>query len=134
MKYILTNKPTCCFLVPSRSKGVPIQYQGIYWMRRGEELVSMTQDMLKRIFEESVPDFSAQVCPHATLEDLDCEAIKRFREMWHRKSGNGALKKISDEQLLRDCEAIVGKGHHIRGADSFWNLAKLLGNILRRRS
>lgn len=96
--------------VPSRPIGVPIQYEKIYWMRRGEELVSMTPDMLKRIFYEGEPDFSAQICPHARFEDLDLEAIKHFREMWMRKSGNGALKNVSDTKLLRDIEVIMDKG------------------------
>ena len=95
--------------VPSRPIGVPLQYEKIYWMRRGEELVSMTPDMLKRIFYEGELDFSAQVCAKATFEDLDPESIKHFREMWIRKSGNNGLKNISDEKLLRDVEVVVDK-------------------------
>jgi hypothetical protein len=76
--------------IPQRPIGVPIQYQGIYWMRRCEELVSMNPDMLKRIFNEDEPDFSAQI----KFEDLD---IKVFRDMWLRKSGNHNLKS----QLLK---------------------------------
>ena len=59
------DKRVVVFRVPSRPIGVPIQYQGIYWMRRGEELVPMTPDMLKRIFNEAEPDFSAQICSRA---------------------------------------------------------------------
>jgi ATP-dependent DNA helicase RecG len=65
--------------------------------------------MLKRIFYEGEHDFSAQICPQARFEDLDLEAIKHFREMWMRKSGNGALKNVSDTKLLRDIEVIVDK-------------------------
>ncbi len=98
------------FTVPSRPIGVPIQYNGIYWMRRGEELVAMTPDMLKRIFEEGVPDFSAQACSGAVFEDLDLLAISNFREAWIRKSGNSALQNISDRQLLRDIEVWTDEG------------------------
>jgi ATP-dependent DNA helicase RecG len=104
------GKRVVIFHVPSRPIGMPIQLDGLYWMWRGQELVPMTPDMLKRIFEEGVPDFSAQVCRDATFKDLDANAIKCFREMWHKQSGNGSLKNTSDEQLLRDCEAIVDKG------------------------
>ncbi len=104
------GKRVVIFHVPARPIGVPIQIKGLYWMRRGEELVHMTQDMLKRIFEEGVPDFSAQVCKHAKFEDLDSKAISRFRELWHKQTGNGALRNSSDEQLLKDCEAVVQKG------------------------
>ena len=97
------------FTVPSRPIGVPIQYNKIYWMRRGEELVAMTPDMLKRIFNEGEIDFSAQICPHAKFEDLDRESINVFREMWMRKSGNHNLKRLSDQQLLKDVGAVEDK-------------------------
>ncbi len=103
------DKRVVIFTVPSRPIGVPIQYQGIYWMRRGEELVPMTPDMLKRIFNEAEPDFSAQICPDAKIEDLDSESIKVFRELWMRKSGNSNLKSLSDKQLLKDIGAVEDK-------------------------
>ena len=39
----------------------------------------MTPDQLRAIFDETTPDFSAQVCPSATIEDLDPRAIAAFR-------------------------------------------------------
>jgi ATP-dependent DNA helicase RecG len=106
---LVDDKRVVIFTIPSRPIGVPIQYQGIYWMRRGEELVPMLPDMLKRIFNEAEPDFSAQICPQAHLENLDGESIKVFREMWLRKSGNHNLKSLSDKQLLNDIGAIEDK-------------------------
>ncbi len=106
---VVDEKRVIVFTIPSRPIGVPIQYQGIYWMRRGEELVTMTQDMLKRIFNEAEPDFSAQIWPHAKLEDLDKESINIFREMWIRKSGNHNLKSLSENQLLKDIGAVEDK-------------------------
>ena len=46
------------FHVPSRPIGTPIQYEGAYWMRAGEDLVPMTPDMLRSVFDEAGPDFS----------------------------------------------------------------------------
>ena len=66
------------FEVPGRPVGVPIQYNGAYWMRGGESLVPMTPDMLKRIFDESQPDFSAEICVGADLGELDGRAIELF--------------------------------------------------------
>ena len=71
-----------CFAIPGRPVGVPIQYNGAYWMRGGESLVPMTPDMLKRIFDEGQPDFSAAFCPAAKLEELDPAAIETFRTRW----------------------------------------------------
>ena len=73
-------------------------------MRAGESLVPMTADQLKRIFSETGPDFSAEVCPTASLEDLDPKAIERLRALWRKKSGNSAIESLSPEQLLTDCE------------------------------
>jgi ATP-dependent DNA helicase RecG len=97
------------FNVPSRPIGVPIAYKGAYKMRSGESLVDMTPDMPRRIFEESGPDFSQEVCAGATLADLAPEAILRLRKVWHRRSGNDHLLTVSDEQLLMDAELIVGE-------------------------
>jgi ATP-dependent DNA helicase RecG len=98
------------FSIPSRPIGVPIPFEGRYWMRRGEELVSMTGDMLKRIFDEGVPDFSALICPNAGFKDLDPAAINAFRDAWIRKSGNHQLKYVPEQQILRDIEVVTAQG------------------------
>lgn len=104
------NRRVLVVSIPSRPIGMPIQYNGVYWMRRGEELVPMLPDMLKRIFEEGEPDFSAKICPGITLKDMDLEALRHFRELWARKSGKTSLISISDEKLLRDIEVVIDKG------------------------
>lgn len=69
------------FTAPSRPIGMPIHYKGAYWMRGGEDLVPMSPDTLKRIFSESEPDFSAEICSRASVEDLHLEAVELFRKM-----------------------------------------------------
>jgi ATP-dependent DNA helicase RecG len=93
--------------VPSRPIGMPIEVAGAYWMRRGEDLVPMTPDMLQRIFAESGPDFSAEICPTATIADLDPAAIEEFRRRWRRKSGRAGLEREPIEQLLSDAELVT---------------------------
>ncbi len=95
------------FEMPARPIGVPIQYKGAYWMRAGEDLVPMTPDKLKRIFDEAVPDYTAEVCDKATFGDLAPKAIQEFRQRWQRKSGNEPLANLSDERLLTDAELMV---------------------------
>lgn len=90
------------FDVPSRPIGHPIQIEGAYWMRGGEDLIPMTPDMLKRIFDEAGPDFSAEVCPGVTLNDLDATAIEQLRIRWVRKSRNDKLAQLPMPQLLSD--------------------------------
>lgn len=98
------------FTVPGRPIGAPIQYEGRYWMRAGEALAPMTQDMLRRIFDEAGPDFSAEVCPRATLADVDPAAVEEFRVRWHRRAKVDALLHASTEQLLRDAELVTEEG------------------------
>ena len=98
------------FTVPPRPIGTPMQYKGAYWMRSGEDLVPMTADMLKKIFAESQPDFSAEICEKAAEKDLHPEAIEVFRNMWCRRSGNTALEHLTHRQLLSDAELLVGEG------------------------
>jgi ATP-dependent DNA helicase RecG len=96
--------------VPSRPVGMPIEYRGSYWMRSGQELKPMSPDMLKRIFAEAQPDFSAEICPNVAICDLNQNAIESFRSLWIRRSGNNALSKFSHEQLLTDAELMIDGG------------------------
>lgn len=99
------------FEAPARPRGVPIQYNGAYWMRGGESLIPMTPDMLKRIFDEAQPDFSAEICPGAELSDLDGRAIEIFRSRWAAKTRRTDLEQFSVEQLLVDADLYVpGRG------------------------
>ena len=93
--------------VPPRPLGVPVQFQGAYWMRSGDALAPMLPDMLRRILDETGPDFSAEICKGATLADLDAGAIEDFRQRWIRQSGNSYLAGLSPEQLLADTELTV---------------------------
>ncbi|WP_040668213.1 ATP-binding protein [Nitrolancea hollandica] len=101
------NGRALVFDVPSRPTGMPIQYRGAYLMRSGESLVSMTQDQLRKIFEETMVDFSSDVCHAARFSDLDTDAIQRLRKAWYQKSKNPAVEHLSAHQLLIDLELMV---------------------------
>ena len=98
------------FQVPSRPTGVPLEYQGAYWMRGGESLVPMTPDQLQRIFAETGPDFSAEICTPAQLKDLDPAAVESLRQLWQRKLPDQDLSARPAEQLLTDAELLVDGG------------------------
>ncbi len=94
--------------VPSRPLGLPLSFEKIYWMRAGESLKEMTPDMLHRIFDETGPDYSAEICTKAKFTDLDPKAIATFRSRWIARSGNHSLAHKSDLELLMDAELIFG--------------------------
>ena len=95
------------FDVPPHPIGNPIKYEGIYWQRKGDSLIAMSEDSLRGIFAEAGHDFSADICAAATMKDLDAAAIENFRKRWINKSGNQNLTTLSHEQLLNDAEAMV---------------------------
>ena len=68
--------------VPSRPVGTAVQYNGAYWMRRGEDLVPMSPEVLKGIFDETQPDFSAEIMPGVGLDSLDVSAVELFRKLF----------------------------------------------------
>jgi ATP-dependent DNA helicase RecG len=95
------------FQIPSRPIGMPVHYEGAYWMRGGEDLVPMTPDRLQRIFAEASPDFSAEICAPARLDDLDPTAVEILRRLWQRRSPDQDITTRPVEQLLTDAELVI---------------------------
>lgn len=93
--------------VPSRPIGVPLEYEGSYWMRVGESLRAMTPEQLKKIFAEAELDFSAEICREAVQNDLSAEAIIKLKALWSKKAGKSAILNLSNIQLLRDLELAI---------------------------
>ena len=108
--YEYEGKRILVFEVAGRPSGLPVQVDGIYWWRNGDSLDYMPPEILREIYAETGHDFSGDVCCGATMHDLDDKAISNFRNKWIEKSGNNQIKNLSQEQLLRDCEAITDGG------------------------
>ena len=98
------------FQVPCHPVGMAIKYKGIYWSREADSLVPMSEEKLRSILMAAGHDFSSDICPGATLSDLDTAAIEDFRRRWINKSGNRGLTNITVEQLLRDAELLSDQG------------------------
>ncbi|MEZ5395861.1 MAG: ATP-binding protein [Bryobacterales bacterium] len=98
------------FEIPSRPVGVPVQAGAKFLVRSGDALRPMSADELRSIFEEVAPDYSAQVEPSASLEDLDSEAIETFRKQWKGRAGRRQLDALSAERLLADAELVTEEG------------------------
>ena len=75
------NGRVLIFHVPSRSSGQLVRSNGSYTypMRAGESLVEMDPLTLKKILNETTPDFSASMVAGLELSDLDLEALDTFR-------------------------------------------------------
>jgi len=104
------NGRVLAFSTPSHPIGLPVQAEGIAWMRSGDMLVPLSEERRCEIYEEAGHDFSADICPNAAFSDLNPQNIEIFRRRWIAKSANPSLNGLMPEQLLRDAEAIIDGG------------------------
>lgn len=93
--------------VPPRLPGTAWEIDGRYFKRAGDDLAALSGQELREMFAETGPDFSAQPCPGASLDDLEPESIALFRERWAKKTGDPRRYELSDLQTLRDAELLV---------------------------
>ena len=105
------------FSIPSRPTGTALSFKGAYLMRAGEELRPMTEDMLRRIFDEGRPDFlTRQALTGISAEDvirlLDTQTFFDLCKLPYPTSREGVLAKCQSEGL-------------INSNDSCWNITNL---------
>jgi len=125
-----TESRVLVFIVPARPIGLPVQVDGVAWWRDGDSLVPMPEAVRQKIYEESGRDFSAGICKGAVWSDLDSNAIETFRRVWMEKRGNKQIANLSQEQLLRDCEALNRKGEITYAALILFGTHEALGEFL----
>lgn len=104
------GKRILIFDIPSRPRGLPVFSNGVAYWRDADSLVVMPPEVLRAIYNECEDDFSADICPGATINDLDEHAINVFREKWYFKSQNDRLNTLDIQQLLIDCEVMSSEG------------------------
>ncbi|TSA48120.1 MAG: hypothetical protein D4R56_01020 [Deltaproteobacteria bacterium] len=100
------------FHVPSRPAGQPIRSTGNYHypMRAGESLVEMDNMTLKRILNESDPDFSCKIVDGLAVSDLDETALENFRSRWAQKGKRLDYAEFSPEKMLRSIGLFTDQG------------------------
>lgn len=124
------EKRVLVFIIPARPIGLPVQVDGVAWWRDGDSLVPMPEAVRQKIYEESGRDFSAEICKGAVWSDLDTNAIEKFRRVWMEKRGNKQIANVTQEQLLRDCEALNRKGEITYAALILFGTHEALGEFL----
>lgn len=77
------------FETPAAPQGIPIAWKGHYYARAGESLIPLGLDKLDRIRRQTLAlDWTAQVVPDATLDDLDETAVRKARKSFSGKYAN----------------------------------------------
>lgn len=113
------------FEIPPRPVGTPLAYEGAYWMRAGEELVTMTPDFLKRIFAEGQADWFEQLAKeNASADDvvalLDTQSFFELMNLPYPTSRDGVLARLQQERLI---ESRIGG----------WSISNLAAILLAKR-
>jgi ATP-dependent DNA helicase RecG len=104
------DKRALVFTIPSRPIGEAIDLDGKFLMREGESLVTMSPDVIKKINQESVRDYSGEICDEANIDDLDKENISILRTLLKQsKRVDKKINTYSDKELLSDL-GLIYKG------------------------
>lgn len=74
------------FQIPPASRGIPTPWKGHYYGREGESVNALSLQEIEQIRKQvKHDDWSAQICPAATIDDLDPEAILKARKEYKQK-------------------------------------------------
>jgi ATP-dependent DNA helicase RecG len=94
------------FHIPSRPSGTAYQHEGAYLMRSGEQLVAMSEDRLRRIFDEGKPDWSlrparAGLTPDDVVTLLDTQSFFDLHVMPYPSTRDAVLERFEHEKLAQ---------------------------------
>lgn len=93
------------FAIPARPMGQPLDFEGSYLMRAGEDLVPMTPDQLRRIFAEGQPDWFAlsaldNAGADAVIALLDTQTYFELLKLPYPTTRDGVLARLQGEGLI----------------------------------
>lgn len=97
------GKRVLLFEIPPAPRGIPIAWKGHFYARDGESLTALHIAKQDEIRAQSLgDDWSAGLCPSATLDDLSPEALAKARDIY--------ISKYSDrvpEGTIRDWDSMT---------------------------
>ena len=96
--------------IPSRPVGRTLKFEGVALMRTGDSLRNMSDEEMFNILSEQEPDFSAKICPHFNLTDIDDTAMKKLKETYAKKQQNSSFISLGTTQVLTDLNLLTTNG------------------------
>lgn len=97
---VLHGKRVIMFQIPAAPQGIPTSWDGHYYGRDGESLGPLSLYEMEQIRRQSSQyDWSAEICPGATIDDLSGEAILKARVEYKNKHP----KFLEDVDRWDDC-------------------------------
>lgn len=88
-------------------QGRPLGYGGKFFQRTGGSLRAMGADELRAALADATLDFSSDISLGAVVDDLDADAITRFRQLWAMRDSSVDRHGWTDAQLLENAELTV---------------------------
>lgn len=112
---LIDGKRILLFEIPASPRGTPVSWKGHYYARSGESLGPLELTKLDQIRAQSpAEDWSAGICPTATLADLDPAALAKARDQFARKYPNQELP--ADDLAFLDRAKVTIEGRITRTA------------------
>jgi len=111
-----TNRKVWVIHIPKHLPKRPVFAHNKAWQRIEDSLVEMTVERMSAILDEPLfndTDWSAQIVPDATIDDLDEVAIAKARKMFkkvHSRIPEAEVNAWSVETFLRKCGIMKNGG------------------------
>lgn len=92
--------------IPPAPQGSPVSFKGHYYGRDGESIVALPPEKRKMIERQNGVDWSAEIIPQATIDDLDPKAIEFAKEKFKEKNPH-----LIDEISSWDTQTFLNKAN-----------------------
>lgn len=107
----IDGKRILMFKIPASPRNIVMKWKGIAYGRDGESLKPLNQSKQDEIRRQTpAPDWSAEIVPDATIDDLDEVAIAKARKMFKKVHSRIPIEEVnrwSTEEFLSKCELMV---------------------------
>lgn len=105
------KKRVIMFQIPAAITAVPTGWHNIEYGRDGESLVPLSSEKRERIRRQEKMDWSKQIVPGASLNDLDKQAIQIARKNYKEKMSDAHISEevdqMSDEEFLERRKLVI---------------------------
>ena len=106
------GKRVLMFKIPASPRNIVMKWKGIAYGRDDESLNPLNQSKQDEIRNQTpYRDWSAEIVPNATLDDLDEVAIAKARKMFKKVHSRIPVAEVngwSDEKFLSKCGLMIG--------------------------
>jgi len=108
----MDDKRIVAFQIPPAFRGIPTTWQGAAYAREDENLCPLPMDKVDLIRSQIGFDWSKEIVPGASLQDLDDEAIAYARKLFIKKQNaekrtSELLERMGDAEILNKAGILI---------------------------